>query len=406
MYAPLEKIGKTIQCPDCHAVNEVKRKEVAKKAAGPTLDDAPDYAMSEPVTRPGYQPIIAARGDYAELAEFDPEQRPPGWTHPDSRRGAAIAQSHKSAPASSADDEDDGEEFTLAAPVERPEIKPELPPLPPPDPEERLYDGKYDDDILGAGVDRRQKDAWKKAPFLLNLIEFVFYTSTLPRLVFYSMGLAVILVLGHTAYRAAMDPSPGSQLSAIFLCMALSGITGFWIISFSAVALAVVQDTANGMDEVVSWPDWNFFDWIGSAFYFPIGAFAAGSPGMALAIFMLTGGLPFAAAPLPVLLSLLVLFPMVMYSMLVEGSIMGLVSGQVLRSFHFAGEGWLLFYMYSLVIGLLVAVFGALAEVDSIAVNLIAAAGLVPLALLYCRLLGRMMWYAAEKEAKAESQGV
>ena len=61
MYAPLEKIGQTIQCPDCHSVNDIEgpKKPPAAKKPGPTLDDAPDFGLGDPGQRPAYRPIVA-----------------------------------------------------------------------------------------------------------------------------------------------------------------------------------------------------------------------------------------------------------------------------------------------------------------------------------------------------------
>jgi len=112
MYAPLAKIGETIQCPDCHTVNEIlgPKKPPQPKKPGPTLDDAPDFGLGDPGTRPAYRPIIAPRGEYAELAEFDPAQRPAGWSRPE-RRATAVA------PTTAVEEEEDENEITVSAPV-------------------------------------------------------------------------------------------------------------------------------------------------------------------------------------------------------------------------------------------------------------------------------------------------
>ena len=53
---------------------------------------------------------------------------------------------------------------------------------------------------------------------------------------------------------------------------------GFWVTSFAAVLLAIVQDTANGMDDVTGYPDWNIVDWVVTSMYFPAAAFVASCP--------------------------------------------------------------------------------------------------------------------------------
>jgi hypothetical protein len=404
MYAPIENIGQMIQCPDCHTVNVIRApKKPPPKPVAPLLDKEPNFGLGPPPERPAYRPIVAPRGEYAELVEFDPSQRPPGWSRPDAP--AAIA----AAPAAADPDEEDGEEIKVSAPVERIEIKPEMKPLPPPDPEDDLYDGKYDDGLIGDKVDRKAPQAWKKAPLVIGLVGFLFYMNTLPRLIMYAIGLALVMNIGHLAMRFSVSTDPTEKVSSIMLFMFLSVGMGMWVTSFAAVCLAVVQDTANGVDDVQSWPDWNVFDWVMGAMYFPAAAFVAALPGSVFTVSLLSMGLDptygrFAAGA-PLVISWIFLFPLVLYSMLAEGSIMAPVSAATNKSLHAASAGWMFFYMYSLVIGCAgVWAISLACNPNNYVINSLGSTGVVVLAVLYCRILGRLMWYSSEKMVKLERQ--
>ena len=272
------------------------------------------------------------------------------------------------------------------------------------DPQEALG-GRYDDGFLSDSADRNRPDAWKKAPFLLRIVEFLFYMSTLPRWIMYSIGLAAVLNLGYAAVASARG-GLSEQVLAIFLSGIFAVTTGFFLTSFAAVLLAIVNDTANGMDEVESWPDWNIFDWIVNSVYFPAAAFVAGLPGAVVAAAILSVAMdPLVAgftAVGPVVLSLAVLFPLVLFSMLAEGSITAPYSPQLVRSFHTVSEGWMLFYLYSFALGIFGGCFAGLAAFSNPLLNCLGAVLVVTAILIYCRLLGRLMWYVGEKEAKLE----
>jgi hypothetical protein len=416
MYAPLAKIGQTIQCPDCHSLNEVKAPKgmTPPKKGGPTLDDTPDFGLDHPVDRPAYRPIVAPQGEYAALAEFDPAQRPPGWSRPEGGQSPAAGAQAAGAQAGvaqasvgrEADDEDDDVEITVAAPVERIEIKPEIKPLPPPDPDDDLYDGKYDDGLIGDHVDRSAPEAWKKAPLVIGILGFLFYTSTLSRVLLYTMGLMVVVNAGHAAIASGTSELASDQFAAIFFSILTVVSLFFWVTSFAAVLLAIVQDTANGMDDVTGYPDWNFIDWILTSAYFPAAAFVAALPGAFFTVTLLGIGVHPTygayAAGIPLVISFISLFPLVLYSMLAEGSVVSPYSAATHRSLKEASEGWVYFYMYAILLGILGTLALAVAFIPFLIANAFGCVGLVLIAILYCRILGRLMWYSSEKMAKLE----
>jgi hypothetical protein len=392
LYAPLDKIGKKFKCPDCHAINKIEAPKESEQPqpAGPTLENAPEFALSDPGQRPRYRPLVAPRGEYEILSALDPATVTHGWTLPDAALAATDAE----------------EEVQLAAPVERVALPREPIKLPEPDPEEALYDGRYDDGLIGDNVDPRHPDAWKRAPFVYGIVEFLFQPGTLSRLVLYSVGLAILVNLVGLTVDSATGEDPTWKVLALILTMWSMVAMGLWLGPFSACCLAIVQDTANGAKEVGNWPDWNPTEFFYSALFCPVAALISGLPGMVITTVLFSTGLdPRIAAftlSLPLPLSWLILFPVVLYSMLAESSLLGLLSKHTLRSLQSAGAAWVLFYMYSIVILLFVAFAGSLVLAQHVALRALGAPFLVVLAFLYARLLGRLMWYAAQQEAKLQ----
>jgi hypothetical protein len=103
-------------------------------------------------------------------------------------------------------------------------------------------------------------------------------------------------------------------------------------------------------------------------------------------------------------LSWLVLLPIVLYSMLAENSLFTVLSRQTLNSLRVASEGWMLFYMFSAVLYIVIGAVGSLIFLNNVLALSVGGVGLVILAFLYARLLGRLMWYAGQEIAKSEGQ--
>jgi hypothetical protein len=247
---------------------------------------------------------------------------------------------------------------------------------------------------------------------VIGILGFLFYSSTLPRLVLYIMGLLFAVSVTHTAFNYANSEDVSEKVMAIFASAVASLSLGFWVISFAAILLSIVQDTANGDDDVSSYPDWNIVDWIMTSAYFPAAAFVAGLPGSFFTVAMVTiGGLDTEmgafAAGAPLVISWIALFPLVLYSMLAEGSVLAPYSRATYESTQKASDGWTFFYMYAILLGILgTLALAMVAARGNSAIMFIPRAfgsvGLVIVAILYCRILGRLMWYSAEKMARLE----
>jgi hypothetical protein len=407
-HAPLDKAGKEIKCPDCHSSIAVPRPQTAAlakaKAPGPTLDDVEDFGLSQVIERPKYQPLVAPRGNEVELAGADsPKAASPGTaSRPAPPRRVLVEPVDDEAAA-----EDD--EVVLEPPAERPDLVRDPrsilpnPDLEPPDP---MYDGRYEGGAIGDGVDPRSPDAWKRAPLVYGILGFVLMPSTLLRLLFFGVWLGAVALVARLAifYSQADD---NQQILALFVMWGGIPMGAAWVFSFSSAIQAVVEATANGENEVTQWPDWNVFEWFAAARFVLVASFVAGLPGAIVGAATLAASMDDPAMAIfgiaaPPVLSWLVLFPVIHYSMLVEDNMLAILSGQALRNLKAASDGWMFVYMYSFMISIAIAFTAGMLITGSFLVALLGGAGLVALLLLYARIVGRLMWYAGQQAEIAQ----
>jgi hypothetical protein len=224
------------------------------------------------------------------------------------------------------------------------------------------------------------------------------------------MGAAVLVALAN--YATAKDASAvsGTEIVMARFIMLLTSMAfgvGFvvWVAPFAACCLAIVEDTANGSDEVTSWPDYNILDWFFKAAYFPAAGFVAGLPGMIFGSLLVSGGyFPPIVVALAVLISWAALFPLVLGSMLAENSIVAVYSPLTYRSLRVAADAWMVFYLCVILLAFLAAIALAIAAVKMFLISSVGATVLVVLAFVFCRLMGRMMWVAQEKIARLPAE--
>ncbi|HUE74089.1 MAG TPA: hypothetical protein VMP01_24625 [Pirellulaceae bacterium] len=396
MYARPEQIGTKIRCPDCHSDNEVLAVQTpAAIVRTKPAEAGDDFALSDPGQRPAYRPMVEPRGDYAALKYLDPSAPPRREGAPAQPR--AVSTDMTMTLSQAAMDDNDGQEVVLSAPVERIDVK-EIVKLPEPDDpdEDNQYRGRFRDEEWGFIGDPRQKDAWKKSPFYFGILSFPFYPQTAMRLVLYSFLLTIDLTFFLAAIFFAQTESP--LLIAALALIVPSSILLVFILGGSLPCLvAIAQDTANGYDSVEGWPDWNIAEWLFTAMMIPAAAFLAALPGSILSSGLFALGKPgFLLSPYPILVSELIFFPIIFGSMLAEGSFMP-VSGALLKSFQRRGEGWMLFYSMSILLGIVLAASIAMFELGvqlrTILVAPFSAVLWVLGIILYFRLLGRMLWY-------------
>ena len=195
-----------------------------------------------------------------------------------------------------------------------------------------------------------------------------------------------------------------TQAVVLFMMWAGIPVLGVWLFSFSAAFHAIVEATGNGDDEVTTWPDWNVFGWFGPALFVLLAAMLSALPGGLIAAAIAVGiGEPNVAIfgiAAPVVLSMMLLFPFIYCSMLIEDNIFAFASAYTFRSLKIAGDAWMYFCMYSL--GLVAArnLRGRHAHREQMVFTAVGSAAAMAILIVYARLLGRMMWVAAQRDAK------
>ncbi len=161
-----------------------------------------------------------------------------------------------------------------------------------------------------------------------------------------------------------------------------------WLVAANNVWLAVLRDSASGLDDVENWSDNFWLDSIGEVIYLVNALFLAALPGFAITQFTEASG-----AWLPA--SVVVLFPLVLLSMLDASSAFVPLTLTVVVSLLTSARGWLLFFVQSALLiwggAWLARVIWKYGELSSLVAGccILVAAGM-----LYFRLLGRLAWYA------------
>jgi ribosomal protein S27E len=241
-------------------------------------------------------------------------------------------------------------------------------------------------------------------PFISGVFGFLTYPSSMIRWVALTLGTALVYYLVANAVASAR--TGGAELFFSLVFAALAGGAALLLIFFKAVAiLAIVQDTAAGADEVEGWPDFNFVDWAGQAFYFLNAIAFSAAPGFVIASVLDAWGPVRWAAPLA---TAAVFFPVVLLSQLDGMSPFSIVTPGVLRGLVKSPLAWLAFYTVSLTV---LAAAGGLGWLSlrvfrwdgAIAAMLLGSVATTAL-LLEARLVGRLAWFCEETEPKVEDE--
>jgi hypothetical protein len=165
--------------------------------------------------------------------------------------------------------------------------------------------------------------------------------------------------------------------------------------------LAILRDTSNGQEQVDSWPDVMFVEWVLESFFL-VNSFVLGAlPGLAIAFLLSASGLTRGLSWLPVAVSVYVLWPFVLLSMLESNSMLLPISQPMWYSLRQAMSAWTWFYLASAFLAaigglLLWALYlgGAWAIVP-------VAIGLVAIVMIYFRMLGLLAWHCANVTQQA-----
>jgi DNA-directed RNA polymerase subunit RPC12/RpoP len=349
-------IGKKIKCPDCHNAIDVRTPPPERRRAPfhapPTAFDDDDFGIAKAADTTAFtSPYHSIANDLLAKAESE------------------VARETPKAP--------------------RRKIDPTLDSM-------QRAESELDE------ADERERPKLPAAPFRTGVMKFLIDPQTIGRLLVLAFVLFVELGAIQWALVTAADENPQSQFFSI-IARIIAVILGIAFTTNLAVSLlGILQDTANGMDAIESWPDVNFVDWIGEAFYIFSALFLAVFPACALAKVVSLLGAPdslfWLVGFVGSFVGILFLFPFVLVSMLESASPIVPVSRPIIRSLRLARGRWLVFTLLSsLVVGSglgLVAVRGVWS--DHAVMNFAIAVFLIVLCAIYFRLLGRLTWCCDE----------
>jgi len=249
---------------------------------------------------------------------------------------------------------------------------------------------------------RRTRLVLPPRPFLSGTFTFPFTRDALGR----TGLLSVVALATGLAAREALALMAGGDgrmtiLGAMFTVLTVFGAVTWFAIA-AACALAIVGDTASGCDRVERWPGALFLDWIGESM--PLVSAVGIGVGPLVGLAWLSGDRG-ATADAGVAVGFFLAFPIVLLSLLENGSIVDPFSLPVLRTFLVGFPGWGKFYFSTALLVLATATIAALAlsagGISGIAVTALAASVAW---IVYFRLLGRLAWYCADRTAAAEHE--
>lgn len=351
-------IGKKIKCPDCHNAIEVRtpppdRRRAPVHAESAAFDDDEDFGL-------------AKVSDTAALSS-------PYHTIANDLMAQAESEAARAAP---------------TVPRPRPRPAPALDAL-------QRADASRDED------EQQERPKLPAAPFRTGVLTFLFDPVTIARLIVLALVLFVELGAIQLAITSAEGPATSQFVSVLFrmLAVTLGAVFGT---NLAVSLLGILQDTANGKDTIESWPDINFLEWIGEAFYLFSAIFIAVFPACVAAKLISAvgagGGMSGLVAIGGIAVGFVFLFPFALLSMLESGSPIAPVSQPIIRSLRLASGNWVVFTLLTI---LLVGVGVCLGAVrvwwpDSSIMNFIIALVLIVVFSLYFRLLGRLTWCCDE----------
>ncbi len=187
----------------------------------------------------------------------------------------------------------------------------------------------------------------------------------------------------------ASDALAGSMwlVSAILIFAAIM-LQLVYFIMLSALGLAILKDTSEGLEKLINRPQGIILYWMGDAGYVLINLFYGALP--ALILFSLLPERRAMQTP-ALILSESILFPIFLISSLAGDSIAIPYSKPVWLSLRYAWHAWALFYLYTLLMGESFAYLLLLIPFRNIWINILCISLLLPVFwIIYFRLLGRL----------------
>ncbi len=243
-----------------------------------------------------------------------------------------------------------------------------------------------------AAADEAEREASRYVirPLFAGLISFLLDVQAFARWVVLTLAFLLAITFLQQFF-TLMHGGPFQQFGAVVVGMLLALVGLFYAATASICWLAILQDTANGLDRIEQWPGLSFLDWVFDCFYIVNCLFVAVLPGVLLGQLPVLAGLgsQWIAVVLGSLTAI-VIFPILLLSVLDNGSPLGLWSSDVIRSLRRNRPTVQQFYLASAGLGLAAIVSLGIMNLPWFLVRALGAAGFNAALMIYFRLLGRL----------------
>jgi hypothetical protein len=234
--------------------------------------------------------------------------------------------------------------------------------------------------------------------FLLGTFTFPFHSGSRSCFVVLSIFTFIVYTLaGYAIYfgsfSSQLRSSIGPWIASLFCTFMGVMLSFILLITYSAFGLAILKDTAEGSERFVSWPRGWFIDWIEEMFYIFLNLFYGVIPAV-----LLLAVLPDSpGVRLPVIIfTESILFPLFLMSALAGGSAAMPHSAPVWRSLSYAWHAWILYYLFTILIGEAFVFFLLKNPFTGFWQENVVFSLILPFFwIVYFRLLGRLAWFCS-----------
>lgn len=185
------------------------------------------------------------------------------------------------------------------------------------------------------------------------------------------------------------------QFAAVFLSVLVVGLGLAFVLLSSACSVAIVQDTANGYDRIVQWPGSNIGEWMFEGFFIINSLLASAAPGA----LVMCAGISGWNAVLAGTATAVAFFPILLLSALEQASPLGFASPAIWKSLRAGRPRWVKFYLLSAGLAVLGLLAGSLLAVSNFFLWGLSCAALTAIGMVYFRLVGRLAWCLSEPDA-------
>jgi DNA-directed RNA polymerase subunit M/transcription elongation factor TFIIS len=415
MYGRLDQVGQRIKCGDCGRLNEVPPPPAPKKPNIPAALEGEQYELWDAEEQPLPSELVAHQPRYIAVScrkcgtlMYATENRA-GETIacPDCGMKHVVPKPTKVKPKKSvlASDAETPALDSTADPGARPYV---------PIPVKKMdYEERQEEEYARAleksrrtgkpmEIDHRGRPIMPRWPLLTGVWRMLATQEVIARWILLS------IVFGFAAQllsEALLTPIQG-QAEAIKLIFTVFGAVAAaaWFAMAGPLVAAMICDSASGENELRQPPQLIALDWFGELFSVVVPIAAAGLCGLGTWHLAQIASFGTVVSAVLVAAVVLVVLPMMLLSVLLEGSPLDVISMRLLRSFRFSAGQWILFYFQSFALAALVGSaawllaqrLGPLGGPSTAFVWTIAPLAIAAL-LVYARLLGRLGWVLTER---------